>query len=385
MRLRFTLMRLFVVVSTIAVVLGFVARLYHIQSTELASRSVVEGLGGKVVVAPGRLRWLHGFVDERWCEHVVAIDLAGRQPLEADLQRLSGLSQAERIDLSGCAPTPAGIDALAGLPRLRHFRMCNADIGDAELEALSRLEWLESLEVGCEVGLPYTLMTDYTPHFTDAGMRFLRRLTRLRRLGVHGVPLSDDALTALTTMCELEWLDLAGAEITDQGAAALAHFPKLKALSVSYTAVGNAGLHYISQASALEHLHLQATKITDLSVEELAKLSRLVELDISYCGLSDRGLTQLVPHLEDLEVLDVTGTGAGDDAVRVICDRPRLHTLMIGSTKATDACAPYLKRCHALRMVVLKQGQLRNDTVERLAAELPGVTFKTQGFILMGL
>jgi hypothetical protein len=82
---------------------------------------------------------------------------------DAALAEPAGLTQFQSLDLYGCpGVTGAGLVHLAGLPELEWLNLSLTRVGDAAVDALSRLRRLEYL------GLEYTLMT-------AAGRERLRR------------------------------------------------------------------------------------------------------------------------------------------------------------------------------------------------------------------
>ena len=87
-------------------------------------------------------------------------------------ESLKDVTQLEKLDLTGPVHfTDAGLKHLSGLTRLRELSLMSTHVGDAGLVAIKGMTCLEVLDVCGSL-------------VTDAGLANLEGLTRLRRLAV---------------------------------------------------------------------------------------------------------------------------------------------------------------------------------------------------------
>ena len=168
------------------------------------------------------------------------------------------LSWGSAFDL---APSDAGIAHLAGLKSLKSLDVddCSA-LSDEALRAIGHLPRLEVLKL-------------WYGHFSDAGLRHLAPLTRLRMLVINSL-VDDD-----------------GDLITDGGVAQL------------------------SGLTELEHLYIDSKKLTGESLKSLAKMQKLGWLTLNSPSLTDDDLRYLA-SLESLHWIEFIGTGVNGTGFR---------------------------------------------------------------------
>jgi hypothetical protein len=90
---------------------------------------------------------------------------------------------------------------------------------------------------------------------TDAGMRELRALIRLRELSVRGNDITDRGLESLAPLKNLCVLDISGTSVTDSGIRFLVQLPSLRLLRVSTTLITPEGIRRLR--GALPHAVIQ--------------------------------------------------------------------------------------------------------------------------------
>jgi Leucine-rich repeat (LRR) protein len=130
------------------------------------------------------------------------------------------------------------------LPRPRGLVFSDLPITDDALEALSTFPNLTSLHIlGC-------------PNVTDAGLEQVGTLEKLRRL------------------------NLGGSSITDRGIARLSNLRDLRELSLSHTAVTDEGLLHLEGLHNLEWLALRDTRVTIDGIKALNE--KLPECEIGW-------------------------------------------------------------------------------------------------------
>jgi hypothetical protein len=143
-----------------------------------------------------------------------------------------------------------------------------AGIGLAPLTKLPEIEW---------IGL-------HLSDITEADLEHLKGLTKLRRLGLADIHLSNDGLQRLEGMTMLEILYLMENPITDAGLDHLRKLTRLKELGLGQTKITDAGLERLKNFKDLEILRLQQLKISTAGLEHLKGLTKLKTLDLSGCS-----------------------------------------------------------------------------------------------------
>jgi len=165
------------------------------------------------------------------------------------------------------------------------------DAAMAHLEGLPSLEWLK---VGkCKV--------------TDAGLKPLTGLRRLRRLYLYELDLTDAGLAHLGRLAGLEVLALEDTKITGPGLAHLKGLPALRVLNLGDCKVDDDALALLEPLARLETLSLQRTEITDAGLAHLRGLLGLIVVNLNECDVTADGLEHLRP-LENLRILRVKNT-----------------------------------------------------------------------------
>jgi Leucine-rich repeat (LRR) protein len=147
-----------------------------------------------------------------------------------------------------------------------------AGIGLAPLAKLPEIEW---------IGL-------HLSDITEADLDHLKGLTKLRRLGLADIKLTDDGLRRIEGLATLEILFLMENPITDAGLDHLRRMTKLQELGLGQTKVTDAGLEKVAAFKEMQVLGLQQLKITTAGLGHLKPLTRLERLNLSGCvGVRD--------------------------------------------------------------------------------------------------
>jgi hypothetical protein len=136
--------------------------------------------------------------------------------------------------------------------------LASTGIQDADLKKLAGFKQLQKLDLG-------------NTSIGDAGLKELAGLRHLRTLSLGFTQVSDAGLKEVAGLTRLEWLDLGHTRITDAGLKELAALAKLKELHLYETVVSNAGLKHLVSLRQLERLDLKGTKVTDAGVKELQR------------------------------------------------------------------------------------------------------------------
>ena len=275
--------------------------------------------------------------------------------------------------------------AMRSLPKLAFVYMNHMDtdkltrVGLAHIRAMTQLEVLQGLIV------------------TDDMMPIIGTLTGLRSLG--GVcadgdfrHVTDDGLKAVSSLKNLEDLNLTASNITDKGMRYLAPLTKLKTLKLNDTNITGAGLVYLKGMTQIESLSLYDSKVTDAGLAGLKEISSLKTLRLDGTSISDAGLTQIVaaaPRLEVIhfEVTKLTGTGlegittlteihAGgsafsDAGMEKIKDCKSLKLLNLSGSSITDAGLVHLGNLKDLEMLDVSYTRVSREAVMELRNSMP--------------
>jgi hypothetical protein len=134
--------------------------------------------------------------------HVTALDASRTPVTDADLERITGLTQLNSLALNKTAVTDAGLGHLADLLRLQALYLASTDVSDKGLPALVRLQELHILDLSA------------TEVAADLGP--LAELGQLEHLVLRELELRGDALSQLGAVPNLKRLSLEGSTYTDE-------------------------------------------------------------------------------------------------------------------------------------------------------------------------
>jgi len=210
-------------------------------------------------------------------KRLVAVSLNKATSLESVRPLLSQLQDLEELNLGSPAVTDADVRALQGLPKLRSLGLMGAPIGDQALEVMRTLPALRELNViGTKV--------------TDAGLVHLRDLTALEYLGLKNTAVTDAGLGQLSGLTRLTSLNLADTKVTDAGLVHLAGLTRLESVNLSNDAVTDAGLAHLARVPGLAGINLSGTKITDAGLVQLKPIPKLTKLNVSGTAVTEQGV-----------------------------------------------------------------------------------------------
>jgi Leucine-rich repeat (LRR) protein len=286
-----------------------------------------------------------------------------------DLVDLRMLEWLKTLDVSGGVITAAGLGYLAALPHLRHLRLSQRQLRDADAAILATCTALETLHVS-------------ETRITDAGLIALSAMPRLRRLWLRsldpftqrgiaalcaaptladlsldsesappecldgltqnttirrfspGVPITNQTLPCLARLERLEELDLSEAQIDDTGTAALAQLSQLRVLDLSYTTIGDRTMAHVGTFPHLEIIRLEGVKISSVGLMHLAGLHQLKTL-VCECVPGTRVDLALFQHMPQLEVLSLYD-GTPDSDLALLQHLPRLEFLLLSHLRPGD-------------------------------------------------
>ena len=189
-----------------------------------------------------KLRWFHSTLQTLLIFVALAIPSIwlGMTIVHAKRERDA---EAEAIRLgtfrSVWSYAPSWVRAVVGDGFFNHVKLIHVSgpqFNDDNLELLKDLDELEYLDL-------------QAPGVTNAGLRHLERLNRLKTLGLGGTPkVTDAGLEHLKGLSQLEELGLMEIDITDAGLQHLAGLNHLRSLCLWHTKVTDAGVAKFQQA-----------------------------------------------------------------------------------------------------------------------------------------
>ena len=154
----------------------------------------------------------------------------------------------------------------------------NAD--DTVLEDVSSLSNLQLLDLsGTQV--------------LGTGLKYLKTLQQLKWIGFAATHVEDEELAALTGLKSLEYLNFNNVPIGNEGMIHVGKIKTLKAIVLSGTSVGDEGMKHLKDLTSLSQLSFFRNSITDKGLKYLAGLTNMEHLNLSWTKISNAGLVHL--------------------------------------------------------------------------------------------
>ncbi len=216
------------------------------------------------------------------------------------LKPISDLKELRELDLSNTSVKNLELVYLSNLGNLERLCLADTPITGAALEHLSHLKNLKGLDLrGTGVG--------------DSGLAYLAKLTNLEELSAGEIWMTDQ--DAYEDPAQTDWGE-GSEQITDEGLSHLSQMKNLQTLRLSGTNLTGKGFSYLSELKDLRYLGLKDCQLNDAGLAHIAKLKGLEEVDMSGNRVTDSGLTHLLggPNLKRIVAIGtkVTEEGARD-------------------------------------------------------------------------
>lgn len=256
---------------------------------------------------------------------------AGGQMTDVVLERLAQLDLVTSLHLDGSRHiTDAGLKQLARIPRLKRLNLSGCSITDQGLTVLRQLPELREFYLYHHSGI------------SDEGLANLRSCEKLERVDLLGSNAGDGTIRALTGKPRLRHFK-SGDQVTDEGLPLLHHFPVFK------TWQGGDPGDSLRTYQPAPNLLLLRGEITDKGMQRLQGLDGLfaLNLDDSRLSISAAGLRTLA----ELAHLGWLGFDATDETMGPIAELPRLRNLMCQDTRAGDAGFTKLSRSRTIEYI----------------------------------
>jgi hypothetical protein len=187
--------------------------------------------------------------------------------------------------------------------RIEGLYLDNAGVTDAGLRHLKRMTRLRQLRIR---HLPFRVRRGAPARpitFTDAGMVHLKGLTRLESLNLIGLPITDAGLEAISDLPALTDLGLFRTSVQGTSLARLKSLPRLSSIGLDQSAITEDGLRALAGATSLETLSLRGVPLTKEALPRLRAIPRLQVLQITGSGLLEEEVLDLVESRPEVKVV----------------------------------------------------------------------------------
>lgn len=217
------------------------------------------------------------------------------------MRHLKQANQLEVLVLAGTQVTDTGLAHLTKLKSLVGLDLAICDgISDEGCKILGDMQPLIALVLN-KTGFESNMIT-------GKGLKWLSRLSQLRRLDLYGNGIDDSALVHLIPMKQLQELDLSLLPITDTGLATLKSLDQLRHLKLLYSTgfsgptITDKALPSLAGCTKLETVDLTGARITDEGLQFLTVLKELTSLKLVNTNVTDRGIHKLHTVLPECEI-----------------------------------------------------------------------------------
>jgi internalin A len=274
-----------------------------------------------------------------------------KKPRYADLSVLELCPDLKHIRLSQCAADASWVDALLRIEKLESLSVEQCPLTDAEAEKIARLKNLRELSI-------------IESELTDDGVKHLASLEKLENLTLIRASLTDESLKSIAALPNLKNLTISGKKLTltgiehlrntrierfgwsngrDDSRKKMPYYALLKHLKVfGLDTATNEELAKIAEMTSLEELYLGYSHLTDEGFAPITKLKNLQKLTLM--GLCPTGKTRItdegmkhVAKLTKLRELDIRLSNITVTGFAELKALPELERLLVTSTPIADA------------------------------------------------
>ena len=162
------------------------------------------------------------------------------------------------------------VELFAAFPNLRKLRLARNQIDASGVANLPQIKMLEELD-----------LSECAQLFDDA-MGPLAALTKLKKLNLWRVNISDAGVEPLKGLTALEYLNLDNTRLSDDGTPYLSGMKNLTFLHLGSTQITNAGLSSLEGLTKLADLKVTRTAVTQEGVDELGKALPDTKIQLEY-------------------------------------------------------------------------------------------------------
>ncbi|WP_417382278.1 leucine-rich repeat domain-containing protein [Gimesia sp.] len=278
------------------------------------------------------------------------INLTHAEVANEDLRHLIFYPGFDALILDYTNISDAGLSFIGEMSNLERVGLYDALVSDTGLKSLLKLSKLEKLNIACAPGCfppglrPVPAANVRRNQITDRGLGYLTELTSLRSLDLQATRVTDTGLSRyLPELSRLQKLSLAFLDITDASLLALESLAWLESINLSHTAISNDAIVdlVIGKAFSLRRLNLSNTVVNDQALAECLPGSQLKKLELIDTGITDAACQECV-ECSWLTDLHLDFTDITDDGVRHLANCEHLRSLGLFKTKVTDTSLVWL-------------------------------------------
>lgn len=210
------------------------------------------------------------------------------------VERIASMKSLTKVSIVD-TPVPHNIiSVLSRLPNLSNLelKMCNVrpdDLVDlVKITRMKRVQFDDNNDIG-----------------SGNGLAPLSKLKHLDYVGLNNIHLSDQGVSYLCNLPDLQSLILERAELTPAGCKLLWRLPRLIWLDLKYSpTVDDRSVKVLAGLRNLENLDLRGCeKVTDKSVPYLCQMKKLTHLDLTGTAVTEAGIEELRKRLTLLKEL----------------------------------------------------------------------------------
>lgn len=355
------------------------------------------------------------------CCHYLA-RLATQQPKHVRLQKtdtpaegvaaISRLPSLEGVAIFDATISASGADQLSKLTHCSKLALVRVTIEDESLKKLcTRIPFRTLNLYECHISPVALVALQHAKHLESLSIRdtvidtrvatIIGSCTQLRELTLNGEAVVDDHIRRLQNLESLRHLNLSHSNVTDQIADVVCRLTQLQELSVSNTRMTAAGLSRFRALKKLERFNASNLKGTGLvrfnlkdwstrlrylafantplghgALDGIERLSNIEDLQLQRTDIGDDDVSR-IRNLPKLHTLNLCGTVASDDSVNAIVPTlKRLSELWLDSTPVTDKCLNAIIRHPSLKVVYVRSTSITMDGAGTLMARFqtgPGI------------
>jgi len=278
-----------------------------------------------------RVKRLGGSLEFDDAGKLVGVDLFECSTTDADIERLSTLTDLTTLVLWGAEITNDGVKHVNKLNKLINLTLVNTEMDDDGLRQLTDLPHLAKLNL------------QRTTNMTNDGMKHVvATFPNLQYLHILYNNITDEGVAHLKGLSKLKLLDLRGCVVSDDGLAEIKDLPNLKSLKLRSKAISDAGMEHVKQMTKLTALGLEDSSIGDPGLVQLKDLP-LEDFNIFRCyAVTDAGLANLEGFTK-LKILSVRDTPINGSGLVHIKGATHLRQLDLSETMVNDVALAYLE------------------------------------------
>lgn len=245
---------------------------------------------GEIIETPIERNWI-----AHWSRTPININFHKVEQVRECLEIAKGFHGLWQMDLSQSDIADADMSVLGEMTQLRHLFLHDTELGDAVLEATSKLPNLETLDLS-------------RSKITAAGLAKWHPPKKLKTLMLIECDIGEGSLNGLKDHAELEILRLCDTKTVSSNLINLGQLPKLDEIDLSGTLVDGSCIPWIAKQYQLSTLRLADSKLSAEDVIEVGRqFVKLREISLERLPITDKAI-RLLSHGRRLNTLDLSGT-----------------------------------------------------------------------------